>query len=335
MTVFELTFTFFRTYLLQEKGLTPNTVASYAEAIKQLLNFAAEKNKIEVHKLDLALFTADLVCQFLDHIEEKNCIVTRNQRLSAIRIFFKYLGKQHPTMLAAAESICTLANKKTFEPIMDHLSEDEVHAFINLAQQQANNLKRARDTALFQLLYNTGARASEIVDLNIENLELGTLPIVTLTGKGHKQRKIPLWEETTDAIKDYIDIRKQLNINNEALFLNPQKQRLSRFGLRHIVQRYTARIAETHPGLPNKSVSPHTFRHTTAFHLLRANKDLVTVKDWLGHSDINTTSKYCVIDPETKRKALETFRPTNQNIPPCKWKNPDVIHFLSELANCA
>ena len=121
MTVFELIFTFFRTYLVQEKGLAPNTVASYAEAIKQLLNFAADKQNIEVHKLDLALFTANLVCEFLDHIEEKNSIATRNQRLAAIRVFFKYLGKQDPTMLAAAEGICTLANKKTTQSVMDSL----------------------------------------------------------------------------------------------------------------------------------------------------------------------------------------------------------------------
>ena len=335
MTLFELTFNFFRTYLVQERGLKPNTVASYAEAVKQLLHFAAAKQKIEVHKLDIATFTAALICECLDHIEEENSTATRNQRLAALRVFFKYLGQQHPSMLAAAESICKISNKKTTQPVMEHLTLDEVRAFFKLAQEQPNDLKRARDIALFQVLYNTGARASEIVGLSIDDVDLDAMPVVTLTGKGGKIRTLPLWQETKDALKDYIKNKKKLGINNDALFLNPQRQRLGRFGLRDIVLRYPARIAETHPSLSNKSVTTHTFRHTTAFHLLRANKDLVTVKEWLGHSDINTTTNYCTIDPETKRKALSTFRPTNAKVPPCKWKEPQVLVFLTELAKSA
>ena len=335
MTVFELTFTFFQTYLLKEKGLSDNTVASYAESVKQLLNFAAKKDNIQLHKLDLASFRAGLVRSFLDQIDKKNSIATRNLRLSAIRTFFKYLGKQHPSMLAAAEDICALANKKTSETIIDHLKENEVHAFIDLARQQPNELKRARDTAVFLLMHNTGARASEIVHLTIEDFEMSPLPIITLTGKGRKKRQIPLWSETAEAINYYINRREKLTIKTRALFLNPQKQRLSRFGLRHIIRQYKDRLSSNHPTLRNKSVSPHTFRHTTAFHLLRAGQNLVTVKDWLGHADINTTSKYCTIDPETKRKALETFRTKDQPIPPCKWKNPDVYEFLNKLAKSA
>ena len=205
MTVFELTFTFFQTYLLKEKGLSDNTVASYAESVKQLLNFAAKKDNIQLHKLDLASFRAGLVRSFLDQIDKKNSIATRNLRLSAIRTFFKYLGKQHPSMLAAAEDICALANKKTSETIIDHLKENEVHAFIDLARQQPNELKRARDTAVFLLMHNTGARASEIVHLTIEDFEMSPLPIITLTGKGRKNVKShygarPLRLSTTTSI---------------------------------------------------------------------------------------------------------------------------------------
>ncbi len=335
MTIFQMTYNFFQTYLIEQKGLKSNTVASYAEAVKQLLNFVADKKKLDVHKLDLATFSADLVCEFLNYVEDKNSIVTRNQRLAAIRVFFKYLARQHPIMLVAAETICAISNKKTTQTPMDNLTEDEVQAFFELAQKQSNELKRARDTALFQLLYNTGARASEIVGINIDDVDLDKMPVVTLTGEGGKIRAIPLWQETAEAITAYLDLRQKLQINNDALFLNPQRQRLTRFGLRNIVRQYAAHIAESHPSLSNKSVTPHTFRHTTAFHLLRIDKNLVTVKDWLGHSDINTTSKYCTIDPETKRKALSTFRPTNKKIPSSKWKQPEVLAFLTGLANSA
>jgi len=295
----------------------------------------ANKQKTELHKLDLATFSADMVREFLDHIEQKNSIATRNQRLGAIRLFFTYLGQQHPSMLEAAKNITTLSNKKTTQPVIDNLTQDEVREFIKLAEEQSKPNKQARDRALFQLLYNTGARASEIVGINIDDINLDTLPVVTLTGKGGKSRIIPLWQETKDAITQYLSLRQNDGINHHALFLNPQRERLTRFGLRDIVRRYAARIAKSQHHLANKNVTPHTFRHTTAFHLLRANQDLVTVKEWLGHADINTTSNYCAIDPETKRKALSTFRSINEKVPPCKWKKPQILTLLNQLANLA
>lgn len=331
MTVFTLVSSFFRTYLIKERGLAANTVAAYAEGVRQLLAFAAAKQAVEVHRLDLAAFDAGLVCEYLDHVEKDRSIATRNLRLSAIRVFFRYLGRHDPCMLAAADVICRLSSKKTPERLMPSLHEEEVRGFLAQAEKEHNPLMRTRNLALFQLLYNTGARASEIVSLNLDSVRLDLVPVATLTGKGGKPRVVPLWPETVEAISGYLSCRHERGIDQEALFLNPQRRRLSRFGLRDIVRRYTRCVARSQPTLTAKCVTPHTFRHTTAFHLLRATQDLVTVRDWLGHRDINTTSRYCHTDPETKRRALATFRSPDLPPPRPQWKQPDTLAMLEQL----
>ena len=152
MTVFNRVLAFFRTHLIQERGLAANTVAAYAEGVKQLLAFAAAKQAVEAHQLDLAAFDAALVCEYLDHVEKDRSIATRNLRLSAIRVFFQYLGRHDPCMLAAAEVICRLSSKKTPERLMPNLSEEEVRGFLEQADAERNPLMRARNQALFQLL---------------------------------------------------------------------------------------------------------------------------------------------------------------------------------------
>ncbi len=332
MTVFNLVFTFFRTYLIKERGLAHNTVAAYAEGIKQLFAFAAAKMKLPVYQLDLAAFNAKLVCEFLDRVEADNSIATRNLRLSAVRLLFRYLAHEDSCMVAAAETICRLATKKTPEPVIPSLHEDEVRGFVAHAAARSNPLMQARDLALFQLLYNTGGRASEIVGLNCDGVVLdGMMPTATLTGKGDRTRVIPLWPETAEALKLYLARRHEQGLDPEPLFLNPQRQRLSRFGLRNIVQRYTKQVARSQPAIEDKHVTTHTFRHTTAFHLLRVTQDLVTVQAWLGHRDINTTSHYCRTDPETKRRALDTFRPPDTTPPHPQWKTPDTMALLEQL----
>ena len=162
---------------------------------------------------------------------------------------------------------------------------------------------------------------------------LDAVPTATLTGKGGRPRPVPLWPETVETLRGYLSCRHERGIDQEALFLNPQRRRLSRFGLRDIVRRYARHIARRQPRLAAKRVTPHTFRHTTAFHLLRATQDIVAVRDWLGHRDITTTSRYCQTDPETKRRALTTFRLPDRPPPQPRWKAPDVMTMLEQLTH--
>ena len=188
-----------------------------------------------------------------------------------------------------------------------------------------------RDRALLLLLYNTGARVSEVVMLKIQDLRLAGAGQVHLLGKGKKHRACPLWPETVDALQDYLQHRTPKESGTEQLFLNANGAPVTRFGIRHITGKYAAIAQRQCPSIKANTVSPHTIRHTTAMHLLRAGNDVNMVGYWLGHADINTTHVYLEIDMEMKRKMLEkTDSPTSKKRKP--WRQPDILKWLNSLA---
>ena len=162
-----------------------------------------------------------------------------------------------------------------------------------------------RDKALLLLLYNTGARVSEIAEINIPDLRLDAVGHARLLGKGKKQRSCPLWPETVAVIHAYLKQRMPKDPDSDCLFLNAQGVCIARFGIRHVIGKYAEAAGAQCPSLTTKTITPHTIRHTTAMHLLRAGNDINMVRYWLGHADINTTHIYVEIDMETKRKMLQ------------------------------
>jgi len=191
-----------------------------------------------------------------------------------------------------------------------------------------NSRTGIRDKAL---LYNTGVRASEIVGVSLTDLRLDEAPQVKLLGKGKKHRSCPLWPETADALKDYLQKRAPRDPQQQQLFLNANGAGITRFGIRHIIRKYAAKAGGECVAMTGKRVSPHTIRHTTAMHLLRAGNEINMVSYWLGHADINTTHVYLEIDMEMKRQMLEKARApaVNQALP---WQQPGILDWLSRLA---
>ena len=188
-----------------------------------------------------------------------------------------------------------------------------------------------RDKALLLLLYNTGARVSEIVQLKVIDLRLDGAAQVKLLGKGKKYRSCPLWPETLEALRDYLKQRTAKDPAAQQLFLNANGSPVTRFGVRYIISQYAAKAQSQCPSLAAKTVSPHTLRHTTAMHLLRAGNDINMVSYWLGHADINTTHIYVEIDMEMKRRMLQkTEAPAVKKPPP--WQKPDILLWLNALA---
>jgi site-specific recombinase XerD len=262
---------------------------------------------------------------------ERNCSVkTRNARLAAIRTFFNFIGREEPSLLHQAEKIRTIPQKKTDHKQVDYLDEDEMKALLNSVKPDSRT--GIRDKALLMLLYNTGARASEIVALNVSDLRLDSSGQVKLLGKGKKQRACPLWLETVELIKDYLEDRNGKNQNEDRLFLNAQGKPITRFGVRYIVKRYANSAAKRCLAIKNKKVGPHTIRHSTAMHLIRSGNDINVVCDWLGHADINTTHMYVEIDMEMKRQMLQTIEVHKVNIRPKKWQNPGILKWLEDLS---
>jgi len=322
---------FFSHYLPVQKGLAPNTVLAYRDGLRLLLCYAADTRKKSVEELRVEDLDESLVLAFLDHLETvRGCGgKTRNARLAAIRAFFAFLAREDPALLPHCQTIRGIPLKRTEHKTMAYLEEPETQAVLGAVDGSART--GLRDQALTLLLYNTGARVSEIVNLKTTDLRLDDAPQVPLLGKGRKQRSCPLWPETAQALRDYLQQRTPKEPGSEQLFLNAHGLPLTRFGVRYIVRKYVAQGQHGCPSLIGKRVSPHTLRHTTAMHLLRSGNDVNMVSYWLGHADINTTHVYVEIDMEMKRQMLQKAPPPAvPSAPP--WRKPGILEWLKCLA---
>lgn len=325
---------FFTNYLAAERGLSENTVASYSDCMKLLVNYACDQCKVGPEGLRMDMFTRGLILDFLSYTEtaRQNSEATRNQRLAAIKSFFSFLARNIPELMEINTRIQAIRAKKTDHRPPPSLNRDEVEAI--LAVPDSGTLLGARDSALLQLLYNTGARVQEIADLDISDIRFETPAEITLTGKGRKRRVVPLWAETAEAVLHYLQIREQAGIRSDHLFLNNRNNPMTRFGIGRRTQLYADKAAACCPSLAGRRITPHVFRHTAALHLIEAGNDVFLVRDWLGHADIATTSQYVEISVERKRAALEKVPPpTTANAPERpQWKKPDIMDFLTQLS---
>ena len=321
---------FFSHYLPTQRGLSINTIASYRDAIKLLLCYVADHLKMSVDALDVEDLTEAAVLDFLDYVQQQRGCVgqTRNARLAAIRSLFAFIGREQPDLLAQCRQIRAIPLKRTCQVSIDYLEEAELQALMDAVDINART--GVRDRALLLLLYNTGARVSEIVGLDVDHLRLNGSAQVELLGKGNKYRTCPLWPETVAALKDHLRQRLLKQAETRVLFLNAHGMPISRFGIRHVIGKYAAIAVVQCPSLKTKTVTPHTLRHTTAMHLLRSGNDINMVSYWLGHADINTTHIYLEIDMEMKRKMIEKVdAPTINGQAP--WHKPGVLEWLNEL----
>jgi integrase/recombinase XerD len=329
---------FVRRFLLEEvvanRNLSINTQKSYRDAIRLLFCFMAQRYLIDPTRLTVEQLTANVVRCFLAHIEEdrSNCIATRNQRLAAIHSLFRFIARQVPVLVEHASQIQGIPLRRTAPPPMDYLEKEEIDAVLSIPDR--NRLQGQRDYALLLFLYNTGARATEAAQLVIADLALDAPPSVRLLGKGRKIRICPLWPHTADVLRDLLSSRLN-GPPNAPVFLNVRGKPITRFGIHSLVQRCVAKAAGTIPSLQQKRASPHTIRHTTAVHLLRAGVDINTIRAWLGHVSLETTNRYAEVDLEMKAKALQTCAvtestPEAQNTP--KWKkDSELMAFLTSL----
>ena len=325
---------FFEEHLVSHRGLSPHTVLSYRDAMKLLLQFAVQQCRKSCTDLTMDDLTPELVRRFLEHLGgvRKNTVGTRNARLAAIHAFFRYLSTTDPRLISQCQSILAVPFKRHSRSVLGYLEKEEVlHIFRHIDVKKPRG---KRDDALLRLLYNTGARAQEIVDLNVNHIRFSRPYYVRIHGKGRRERTCPLWTETVQAIKASLEDRHVRLSDNVALFLNAKGERLSWYGLRHMITQRVAAAGETCPSLLTRKVTPHTFRHTTAMHLLQSGVDLNMIRSWLGHASIETTNLYIEIDLEMKQKTLqscEKLLPKTGERGPSWQKDPSVLDWLSTL----
>ncbi len=325
---------FFEGHLAGERGLSPNTVLAYRDCLKLFLAFLSRRLGKPAQELSTADFDDQGALAFLDHLERErgNSARTRNARRQALRSFFGFVAVRRPEDLDRCRRICAIPAKRAPAPAnaIDYLEDDELRCLLDGVDQDSTQGRR--DYALLLLLYNTGARVSEAAGLEIDDLRLQAPLQARLRGKGRKERTCPLWPETADALSRYLGRRRPTSPDARRIFLNAQGLPLTRFGIRWIVRKHAGKARLSCPSLRRKKVSPHTFRHTTAMHLLQSGCELNVIKSWLGHADINTTHVYVEIDMEMKRKALDACDPPKAPSKPARWLRPDILLWLQQLS---
>jgi len=317
-------------YLVGERHCAENTRRSYRDTLTLLIPFIARATHTPVERLRIGDLTAVAIRQFLHHLEQTRAcrITTRNQRLAALHSLARFIGTRSPEHLAWCSEICGIPFKKAPYEGVCYLEKPEIDAL--LAAPDRRTRQGFRDRGLLLFLYNSGARASEAVGVTVGDLELHDLhrASVRLSGKGSKVRRCPLWASTAGVLQTLIGDRP----TTAPVFVNRRGQAMTRYGVHDLVARYGRSVARELPSLQHKRLSPHTIRHTTATHLLRAGVDINTIRAWLGHVSVDTTNVYAEIDLETKAKALEKCAILPDRRGPPIWKdNRDLLVFLKSL----
>lgn len=327
---------FFYEFLKKEYGASPNTIRSYRDTFVLLLDFFNDAKQVPAVRLSLAHMNRLTILEFLDWLEKKRgCSVrTRNQRCAALHSFFKYMMYLEPTHLLTWKEICTIRLKRCEQRTVCYMTVEELKFL--LEEIEIDSLKGRRNLAMLSLLYNTGARVQELIDLTPKALRLSKPYTIEIFGKGSKCRLVPLDDAIVKLMEQYI---KENHLDEPfksslPLFPNLWGEKLTPPGINYVINKYVSMAKKTHPNLfPNK-VSAHVFRHSRAMHLLQAGVNLVYIRDILGHVSIQTTEIYARADSEQKRNALEkAYESIGITEPKVKsWeKNPKLRELLKEF----
>jgi site-specific recombinase XerD len=321
---------FFHDWLVQQRNVSHHTVLSYRDSWRLFLRFVAAQKTSSVAKLGLSDLTAVEVLAFLEDIEQvrKSSIGTRNCRLSALHSFFKYVTDREPLAIAQCAAVLRIPTKQAPKPEVCDLEEDEITAI--LSQPDRSKIEGQRDHVLLAILFNTGARIQEALNLTPKALRLESPFQVRLLGKGRKERTCPLWPETVELLKALL--KRKPRKEDERLFVNRYGCPLGASGVRFKLKQYVAAAAKQVSSLDGKRVSPHKFRHSTAVSLVAAGVDITVIRSWLGHVSLDTTNIYARANVETKRKALETVSPSARPGKPPRWKREvELLAWLDSL----
>lgn len=297
---------FFVSHLASVRNVSRHTVMAYRDALKMLLCFAARLQNRMVDRVHLEDLTGEVVLEFLSHLEtvRRNSVRTRNARLAAIHSFFRYVLSREPALASLCQRVLAIPFKKTTQRTLGYLSEDETKHL--LSQVDRSRPYGERDYLLLALLYDTGARVQELLDLKPTDFRLESPAFVRMMGKGRRERLCPLLPQTARLVANFFSEQGRSPQDNGAFFMNRSGRKLSRHGVRYLLKKYLAGVQKKIPSLSRRRISPHTLRHTKAMHLLQSGLPLITIKDILGHADVKSTEVYVQVDLEMKHKALES-----------------------------
>jgi site-specific recombinase XerD len=320
---------YFGEYLTQQRALSPQTVAAYRDGFVLFLAFAEERLGKAPAAMSLADITPEMIMAFLDHLERQrhNSVRSRNARLAALRSFLKFAGHRDVASLQVIERALGVPVKRFERPMFGYLTREEMLAIIG---EPGNSWLSQRDHALFLLMYNTGARVSEVIGIKVGDVVLdASAACVHLHGKGRKQRSVPLWRSTVKALRAWLHVNPQFEATSP-LLPNRDGQGMTRSNVAKRLLLAVSAAAVKYPRLTQQRVSPHTIRHTTAMHLLQAGVDISVIALWLGHESPVTTHHYVEADLAMKERALAKLHEPDTKIQ--RYRATDsLLDFLKSL----
>ena len=292
---------FLTTYIIGECNYSMNTKASYSTTFYLLLKFMDEEKNIKSNKIEIETITKEVIIQFLNWLEtNKNVSVqTRNQRLACIKSFYKYVQSNEPDLFDTCSLILSIKNKKVPNKIISYFSEDEIRIMINYL----NNSKDLKKLTMICVLYETGARVSEFINIKLNDLNLSDNASITLYGKGNKTRVVPISEELAKLINKYLK-EAYINYGEDYLFYSTQKKKYYRNSINKIITNLINNLKIKYPNYFNGSYSPHSLRHTKATHLYNNGTPLLYIKEFLGHSTVSSTEIYATPDSKKQREEI-------------------------------
>ena len=299
-------------YLPSYTSISDNTLKSYRDTFKLYINFMVYKKE----KITLETFTYENITKFIKWLEESRNSSERscNQRIACLKSFCKLLILKEPNMLYECQKILEIKFKKYQEKERQYLTIDEVKAIINSPSND-------KEKMILSTLYYTGARINELININTSDINFDNKSL-KIIGKGNKIRIVPLIDEYMNLLKNYIS--KNNISNNEILLKSNQKDKYTSNGIRYIISKYTKNISF--------KVTPHTFRHSIASHLLEADTSIIYIRDFLGHKHISTTEIYAKVNLNLKKKALESNMPNLEVNEKPKWQSDNnLLDWLNNL----
>ena len=298
---------FFQVRLTLERRASANTCDSYAYAFKLLLNYASQRLKVAPSRLELEQITAHLVADFLNHLEvtRANGASSRNVRLAAIKSFMHFMEYRVPSALEQIQRILAIPMKRTDTRLVRHLTAEEIQAILDAPQPV--DWMGIRDRAMLHLCFAAALRVSELISLRLEDLSLHPHASILVHGKGRRERCLPLWKQTTAALRAWLAVRGMVPVPE--LFVNARREPMTRAGFEYILEKHVHTATKRCPSLATKRISPHVLRHSCALTVLEATKDLRKVSLWLGHANMQTTEMYTRADPSVKLEVLDAVTP--------------------------
>lgn len=319
-------------HVIRQKNYSQNTLKSYKDTFKLLVRSLSETAKKDIDDIDVEDVTSDRVMVFLDSLEnDRQCSIrTRNQRLSAVSVLAGYIALNDAEFVDWCGRVKSVPKKKSMTRVITYLERTELDAIFDAINQSTWLGKR--DHALLMFMYNTGARADEASNVRIEDISFPTstnhMPVVTIIGKGRKTRICPLWKDTCNEIRALISD----NHDSEYVFVNRRGDKMTRFGIYEMLERYVKKASKSVPTILSKRPTPHTIRHTTATHLLQAGVDINTIRGWLGHVSVDTTNIYAEVDMTAKARAIEMCCPKSSHRVTQHWRDDkSLMSFLDDL----